>query len=866
MSEQGSTVTLDDLLEHVGWVRDLARSLVRDADAAEDLVQHALMAGMRSPPRDHSRIRAWFREVLSNAARARHRAESAATAREAAVARTDSVPSAAELCERADAQRFVTSAVLRLPETYRTPILLRYYEGLSPGQIARRLGRPRETVRSQLLRGRALLRGELERRSRLRGEEWFAALVPLVQWRPGVREQVRDALRSRSGRVALRYGSIAACIAAVLMLGFTLFPARTPAGAGARSGSGIGGTAGVEPVPRPSGVARVSRHADAAAEPGAAEPAASSPAATPSVVEPAAPLKPRPRLDVTGEIVGVEGYPLVPVVVRLLAANPRETPPVASRLDLPPGPFTIDAAALAPEGFTAVEVEVAVDGPSYVPSHVRLRVPAAKEGAAPRAAVAAGILRADAARIVSGRVVDASGAPPAAARLGGFAIPDGKLAGMPTDSCDVDLDGAFRLRIRRGEPHAIVAASPGFAPALREVDAGAYDLDLGLLVLDTGATLSGVVIGPSGTSAARGSVAVVTQTNTYARNFGQRDQQIVIDAGEAIVSGFLARLDPGGTFSVGGLAARKYRITPYAPGVSHDVSESAVVEAVAPATLELRLEGSEVAFVAAAHGGASVRGTASSSRSTPLSVGEDGTLRFVAAPGVHYSVRLEAVGCEPVTLELDAPPKGERAVHTVTLGPKVPRGTWDVRLVDPGGKPVEVAAFGVGPAGARFPNTLPRTVRAKDGVLRLDDIPAGDYRVFVRPGADWDSTATFWHEIVAEIQVRPGVPQAAEYELRSGGRLRIAARDPEGRYVAARCRIVDASGAAVEALFGHHVGTNLYVGVQSLSSVGASDVFPVLAPGTFTVSVDAEGFLPGTRKVTVTERQVTEVELLLQRP
>ena len=56
----------------------------------------------------------------------------------------------------------VLSAVLALPEKYRLPVHLFYYEGYSIKEAAAILGRREGTVRAQLTRARAMLRERLE--------------------------------------------------------------------------------------------------------------------------------------------------------------------------------------------------------------------------------------------------------------------------------------------------------------------------------------------------------------------------------------------------------------------------------------------------------------------------------------------------------------------------------------------------------------------------------------------------------------------------------------------------------------------------------------------------------------------------------
>ena len=61
-----------------------------------------------------------------------------------------------------DDYRDVYSAVLSLPAKYRAAIHLHYFEGLSVAEMAQALGVPEGTVKSQLSRGRTLLRDMLK--------------------------------------------------------------------------------------------------------------------------------------------------------------------------------------------------------------------------------------------------------------------------------------------------------------------------------------------------------------------------------------------------------------------------------------------------------------------------------------------------------------------------------------------------------------------------------------------------------------------------------------------------------------------------------------------------------------------------------
>jgi RNA polymerase sigma-70 factor (ECF subfamily) len=73
----------------------------------------------------------------------------------------------------------------RLPETYRTALVLCYLQGMTNGEAARRLRRPAESVKRQLARGRRLLRAGLGRRGVATSSAGLAAFLARAQARAG---------------------------------------------------------------------------------------------------------------------------------------------------------------------------------------------------------------------------------------------------------------------------------------------------------------------------------------------------------------------------------------------------------------------------------------------------------------------------------------------------------------------------------------------------------------------------------------------------------------------------------------------------------------------------------------------------------
>jgi len=184
MTSQSHSPSPEDLLAHAEWARALARRLVGDASTADDVVQDTWVAALRRPPRAGDPVRPWLGRVLANVVHQRQRAEGRRTHRERQASRGEALPSAAELTQRTEAQRSLMDAILELDEQLRTVVLLRYFEGLSSAEIARRQGVPAGTVRWRLKRGLDELRVILEERAGGRGADWCAALVPLLRVPP----------------------------------------------------------------------------------------------------------------------------------------------------------------------------------------------------------------------------------------------------------------------------------------------------------------------------------------------------------------------------------------------------------------------------------------------------------------------------------------------------------------------------------------------------------------------------------------------------------------------------------------------------------------------------------------------------------
>ncbi|MHC4409849.1 MAG: sigma-70 family RNA polymerase sigma factor, partial [Planctomycetota bacterium] len=179
------------LLQHADFLRGLARGLVAGADA-DDVEQETWLRALEKGPSHDANPRGWLSTVARNSARLWWRGESRRARREGVVAKSEGVPSAAEVASRVEIQSLLADAVKSLEEPYRTTVVLAFYDGLKPTQIAQQQGIPVDTVRTRIRRALERLRARLDQGPGGRSA-WVAALTPLL-WPKGAAAAVTGAL------------------------------------------------------------------------------------------------------------------------------------------------------------------------------------------------------------------------------------------------------------------------------------------------------------------------------------------------------------------------------------------------------------------------------------------------------------------------------------------------------------------------------------------------------------------------------------------------------------------------------------------------------------------------------------------------
>jgi len=151
-------------------VCSLAFSATGDLSRSEDLAQDTFLAAWRQLPelREPGKLRAWICGIVRNRAhdslrgQIREPIHNAATLDQSAeLAAPEAQPS--EQAVRQDETAIMWRALEQIPETYREPLILFHRENQSIERVAEELDLSEDTVRQRLVRGRQMLRSEVEK-------------------------------------------------------------------------------------------------------------------------------------------------------------------------------------------------------------------------------------------------------------------------------------------------------------------------------------------------------------------------------------------------------------------------------------------------------------------------------------------------------------------------------------------------------------------------------------------------------------------------------------------------------------------------------------------------------------------------------
>lgn len=170
-----------EMIPHMDALYNFAIRLSNDPNDAEDLVQDTIVKAYRffASYERGTNAKAWLFRILKNSYINNYRKQSKqpyqvdydeiSTYYESVRSERSDTTDMEEIMYRELLDDEVTSALNRLPEDFRTVVLLCDIEGFTYEEIANMLDVPIGTIRSRLHRGRNLLRTSLSRYAERRG-------------------------------------------------------------------------------------------------------------------------------------------------------------------------------------------------------------------------------------------------------------------------------------------------------------------------------------------------------------------------------------------------------------------------------------------------------------------------------------------------------------------------------------------------------------------------------------------------------------------------------------------------------------------------------------------------------------------------
>ncbi|HIA27110.1 MAG TPA: RNA polymerase sigma factor [Planctomycetes bacterium] len=156
------------VLQLWGLVLHHVRRRVSDAELARDITQDTFFQAWkkRGTLRSSRSLVSWLLSIATRKVIDHYRRRGARPEQLLGEGDPGTTDDEEKNLEKSDQDRSVNDALEKMGESYRTVLILRYWSGLTPAQIARLLAEPEGTIRNRIFRAHLRLRKELEQLGR----------------------------------------------------------------------------------------------------------------------------------------------------------------------------------------------------------------------------------------------------------------------------------------------------------------------------------------------------------------------------------------------------------------------------------------------------------------------------------------------------------------------------------------------------------------------------------------------------------------------------------------------------------------------------------------------------------------------------
>ena len=860
----------EELVRHEAFLMRLARRLVGNEAAAEDLVQDAFVKALERPPMRREALRAWLATVLRRNAGRVARTGRRRSHREADSARSEQTGGGlAGIDAQLDAHANLLAHLQRLPEGERQALFLRYSEELTPSEIATRLGLPLDTVKTRLRRGRERLRTHLDQRYGDRSS--WAAIFLQVPAAGVVSTATTTTIPTLIGKgilmgTGMKVGAaVAAGAVAVWWVG-TRDAERVDANAVTTETVAVEEV--LEEVVTFSATDEPTRGEVIAEEPlleidpfpGSIiidfEMLTGDPIALPEVAE--WPLRVRAMGDV---IAGAE----VEVNARLNAWGRGSAEKLTGELGadgfamFDVGPQLAQLMSQA-DGARAEELIVTIHHPDLVSSEANVILPDPLDLMAPPAEPLEALVMLERAAIVVGRLVSADdGLPFDNAVVQSHFLRDGLPTKTENGFVEPKEDGTFRLKVDGDGSHALLFVGGWHRPkTLRRALARGRIEDLGDIKLDRGLAIDGMTLSATGVPEAEANafaaltdpsllVELATFSFELPGTFDWRDGAFELYAS-------MTKSDQDGRFRIEGLGPREYSLDSHAPGWEVPFTLPDQLRATAPARVELRPQAALLRIHLLFPDGVGLDGSGSWVRGDPnqqftpvesrdfslhaWQFQESHELGYALPPGEHVELTLNFTGMRPVTLPIDTPEVGGLLEPEVELEPDqaMARVVLELR----GREFPDGASFNV----ARIVDDQRKdeVLKLSDGRLTVMDLKPGQVELRVSMGSDHLTPQDHLCESKVSLELHPGEERFVPIAFEIGGTLILEAHGPDGERVSSRVDVTAPDGTELDLVFVARIPHGRAAAHNHLFTEGPSRAVPDLPPGRYHVTVKAGGY------------------------